>query len=85
MTQKPLVGQDLLIIEASRSRSDTPHSAGLLWTSYQPDAETSTWQHTTVTRDIYVPWGIRTHNLRKPAVADSHLTRPASRIGHAKL
>jgi len=24
---------------------DTPHSAGLLWTSDQLDAETSSWQH----------------------------------------
>jgi len=24
---------------------------GLLWTSDQPDAETSTWQHTTLTTD----------------------------------
>jgi len=38
-------GQGLLIIEASRSHSDAPHSVGLLWTSDQPDAETSTWQH----------------------------------------
>jgi len=30
---------------------DTPHSAGLLWTSDQPGADTSTWQHTTLTRD----------------------------------
>ena len=30
---------------------DTPHSVGLLWTSDQPEAETSTWQHTTLTRD----------------------------------
>ena len=38
---QPLVGEGLLIIEASRSHSDTPHSVGLLWTSDQPDAETS--------------------------------------------
>jgi hypothetical protein len=31
MAQQPLVGQGLLIIEASRSQSDTPHSVGLLW------------------------------------------------------
>jgi hypothetical protein len=37
----PLVGQSLLIIETSRSHSDTPHSAGLPWRSHQPDAETS--------------------------------------------
>jgi hypothetical protein len=42
MAQQPLVGSGLLIIEASKSHSDTPHSAGLLWTSDQPDAETST-------------------------------------------
>ena len=42
MAQQPLMGQGLLIIEASLSHSDTPHSIGLLWTSDQPDAETST-------------------------------------------
>jgi len=35
-TQQPLVGQGLLIIEASRLHSDTPHSFGLLWTSNSP-------------------------------------------------
>ena len=52
MSQKPLVGQGLLIIEASRSHSDTSHSVGLLWTSDELDAETSTWQHTVPSRDI---------------------------------
>ena len=42
--------QGLLIIKASRSKA-TAHSVGLLWTSDQPDAETSTWQHTTLTTD----------------------------------
>jgi hypothetical protein len=51
MAQQPPVGQGLLIIEDSQSHSDTPHSAGLLWTSDQPDADTSTWQHTTLTTD----------------------------------
>jgi len=46
MAQQPLVGQDLFIIEASRPPSDTPHSVGILWTSDQSDAQTSTWQHT---------------------------------------
>jgi hypothetical protein len=31
--------------------TQTPHSVALLWTSDQPDAETSTWQHTTLTTD----------------------------------
>jgi hypothetical protein len=51
MEQQPLVGPGVLIIEASRSHSDTPHSVELLWTSDQPDVKTSTWQHTTLTRD----------------------------------
>jgi hypothetical protein len=37
--QEPLLGQGLLIIEASRSHSDTPHMVGFLWTSDQPSAE----------------------------------------------
>ena len=42
MAQEPLVVQGLLIIKCSKLHSDTPHSVGLLWTSDQPDAETST-------------------------------------------
>jgi hypothetical protein len=33
MAQQPLVEQGLLIIEALRSQSDSPHSVGLLWAS----------------------------------------------------
>jgi hypothetical protein len=36
------VGQGFLLIEDSRSHSDTPHSVVVLWTSDQHDAETST-------------------------------------------
>jgi hypothetical protein len=36
---------------ASRSRSDTPHAVGLIWASDQPDAETSSWQNTTLAGD----------------------------------
>jgi hypothetical protein len=42
MAQQPPLGQGVLIVKASRSHSDTPHSVGLLWTSDQPVAETST-------------------------------------------
>jgi len=58
------VGWGLLIVEGSWSYSDTPHSVGLLCTSDQPDAETSTWQHTKHSQqiDIHVRSGIRTHN-----------------------
>ena len=38
----PAVGQGLLIPEVSRSHSDAPQSVGLLWTSDQLVAETST-------------------------------------------
>jgi len=38
-------------------------SVGLLWTSDQSVAETSTWQHTTLTTNIHAAGGIRTHNL----------------------
>ena len=39
--QQPILGQGLIIIEDSRSHSDKPQSVGLLWTSDQPDAESS--------------------------------------------
>jgi len=52
------------------------HRVGrLLWTSDQPDAETSTWQKTTLTTDFHVLGGIRTHNPGKRVAADP-LFRP---------
>jgi hypothetical protein len=54
MAQLPLVGKGPYF-EASRSHSDTSHSVGLLWTNDQPDAETSTWKHTTQTRQTSMP------------------------------
>ena len=52
MVQQPLVVQGLLLIEASRphTHSETQQSVGLLWTSDRPVAETSTLQHTTITK-----------------------------------
>ena len=68
------MGQDLFIIEGSRSHLDTPHAVGLLWASDQPDVETSTRQHTTLTRETpQYAGGIRTHNPRKRATADQRL------------
>jgi hypothetical protein len=71
MAQQPLVGQGLLIIEASRWHSDTPYTVGLLWTIDQPDAETvpDNTQHSQET-DIHAFGGIRTHNPSKRAAAD---------------
>ena len=55
---------------------DAPQSVGLLWTSDQPNAETSTWQHTTVTTDRYhASGGIRNRNPSKKEVRDSRLRR----------
>jgi len=36
MAEQPLVGRGPLVIETSRSHSDTPHAVELLWTSDQP-------------------------------------------------
>ena len=55
MAQQPLMGQSLLIVEASRSHSETPNSVGPFWTNDQPDAEISTWQNTTLITDR-PPW-----------------------------
>jgi hypothetical protein len=56
---------------------------GLLWTSDQLVAETSTWQRRTVTTDRHASRGIRTHNTSKQAEADLRLFRPRGhRDGH---
>jgi hypothetical protein len=70
--QRPPVCQGLLVIEASRSHSDTPRSVGLLWTSDQPDTEPST--HNTNNRQTSMPpGGIRTHNPSQRADSDPRL------------
>jgi len=51
MTQQHLEGQGLLSDQASRSHSDTPQSAGLLWTKDRTEAKPSTWRNTTITGD----------------------------------
>ena len=67
MAQQPLVDQGLLIIEVLRSHSETPQLIVLLWTRDQPDADTSTWKHTTPTRDRHpCPGLIRTNNPADP-------------------
>jgi hypothetical protein len=53
--------------------NDAPVSVGLLWTSDQLVAETSTCHHTTLTADIHAPGGIQTHNLSRRAAADPRL------------
>ena len=56
------------------THNDAPQSVGLLWTSDQSVAETSTWQHTTLTTDKHpCPSGIRTHDLSRRAAIDLRL------------
>ena len=55
--EQPILGQGPLIIEASRSHPDTPHSVGILWTIIPtrkplPDNKRHSQQ-----KDIYAPWG----------------------------
>jgi len=50
LRNSPLVGQDPPL-SRFHDRRHTPHSAGLLWKSDQPDANTSIWQQTKITRD----------------------------------
>jgi len=68
-----------LVVKTAWSHSDTPHSIWLLWKGDQPEAETSTWQHTALTRDMHqlppvefepaIPETIRkqTHTLHRAA------------------
>jgi len=73
MAQQPIMDQCLLIIEASRSHSETQHSAGFLWTSDRPVVDTPIWRHTTLKRDRHlcsaIPAGERpqTHSLDRAA------------------
>jgi hypothetical protein len=83
------VDQDL-IVEDSRLHSYTPQPVGLLWTSDQPYAETSTWQQTTFTKDsIHATKGIRTHSPNKRAAEvprlrpRGHWNRPFNKISFA--
>lgn len=63
MVRQILVGQSLLIVEASRSLSDATHSVGLLWKNDQADAETSSRKHTKLTRERH-PYTGQDSNLQ---------------------
>ena len=60
MTEQLLVGQGRLVVEASRTHSGITQLVGLLWTSYQSDADNCNYQQSTY--KIQVPDGIRTRN-----------------------
>jgi len=79
-SDSPPVGHGLLIHEVFYiTHNDAPQSVGFLWTSDQPDAETSTWQHSQQT-NFHAPGGIRTHDLSRRAAADIRL-RPRGHWG----
>jgi len=81
MVRHPIMGQGILIVEASRSHSDTPHSVRIIWTSVATQKPlTGNTQHSQQT-DIHAVSGIRTRNTIKRAVADPRL-RPR---GHLDL
>jgi len=61
------------------THNDAPQSVRLFWTSDQLVAETSTWQHTTLTTNTHASVGIRTHNLGRRAAEDLRL-RPRGRL-----
>jgi hypothetical protein len=73
-----LWGLGLLIVEVSRSHSDTPHSVGLHWANDPPVADNSTWQHTQHSQeaDIHTAVRIQTRNPSKRVAADPHLKHP---------
>jgi hypothetical protein len=74
MAGQLLLGQSLLVEGVSRSHSDTPQSVGLLWTSDQPDSETSSWQHKQLHEtDIHACGGIRTLDPIKRKATDPRL------------
>jgi hypothetical protein len=59
------------------TRNDTPQTVGLLWTSDQLVAETSTWQHTTHTTNFHAPGEIRFYDCSRRATVDLRF-RPCS-------
>jgi hypothetical protein len=67
VAQLLLVGQGVLIIEASRSHSDTPHLVGLLCTSYRPYEETKHSQQ----RNIHAPGGFE-HTSPRSGRSQNH-------------
>ena len=57
----------------SVTHNDAPQSVGLLWTSDQLVAETSTWQRSQQA-NIHAPGRIRTHNLSRRMILDPAAT-----------
>jgi hypothetical protein len=77
MAQQPLVGQGLLLIEASRSHSFRHITLGRTpldeWSARRRDLYLTTHNTHSQETDIHTPGGIRTRNPNKRAAADPHL------------
>jgi hypothetical protein len=73
MAQQPLEGKVLLIIEASRSHSDTQHSVRLLYTSQPEERPLPDNVQQSEEIDSYDAGGIRTRNPSRRAAADPRL------------
>jgi hypothetical protein len=56
-----------------------------LWVSDQPNAETTTWQHLTLTRNIHVPSRIHTQNLSNGVATDPPLRSHGHWNGHTSI
>ena len=65
----PNAGHGLLILRFLDHTQRCTTVGRLPWMSDQPDAETSTGQHWTLTIDIHAAGGIRAHNLDRRAAA----------------
>ena len=65
----------------------TGHTTGLLWTSDQPDAETSTWQHTTHSTDRHPcpRWDSNPQSQQASGPQTHNLDRSATWIGHKPI
>jgi hypothetical protein len=84
ITRQPLVGQGLIIIEALRSHSDTPHSVTVLWKSDRPVPINSTVNTQQSQATVFnTSGGIRTGNPSKPALYHAgHWCRHKRYIGN---
>ena len=76
MARQPLMGQGPSLSGSTITHRHTD-SVRLLWISDQPVAETFTWQHTTLTRDIHPPTPL------PPAVFEPAISAGERRQTHA--
>jgi hypothetical protein len=79
-----LVGPGLLY-EVPQSHSNTSQSVGLLWPSDRLDAETSTWQYTTLRQTSMAPAGFKPALPAREGLQTNVFDRPATGIGRIWL